>query len=56
MVSVDYVISTDITGAPEELLFSSLVINIFIILGLNISALDRTLLVTKYAVRILYLS
>ena len=33
LVSVDYVISTDITGAPEEFPFSSLVINIFIIFG-----------------------
>ena len=33
LVSVDYVISTDITVAPEELPFSSLVINIFNILA-----------------------
>ena len=41
LVSVDYVISTDITKAPEELFLVLLLINIFIILGLNFSASDR---------------
>ena len=40
LASINSVISTATTVAPKELSFSSLVINIFIILGLNISASD----------------